>query len=52
MNDTSINTIDLDQTEEETLTCEFSDEALEAAAGPVFDPAGTAWMGTRYRCCP
>jgi hypothetical protein len=30
MND---NTTDLDQTDEETLTCDVSDEALEAAAG-------------------
>ncbi len=33
MNDTSITTATLDQTDEEILTTTVSDEALEAAAG-------------------
>jgi len=38
MNDT---TIGLDQTEEEILACEISDEALETAAGRLKDKVGS-----------
>ena len=33
MNDTCTTTANFDQTDEDILTCEVSDEALEAAAG-------------------
>jgi hypothetical protein len=35
-----MNDINIDQREEEILTCEVSDQALEAAAGTVKEKAG------------
>jgi hypothetical protein len=45
-----MDTTDLDRTDEETLTCDVADEALEAAAGAGggMITAGT-WGGT-YPC--
>jgi hypothetical protein len=50
MNDT----IDLDQTEEETLTSEISDEALEAAAGTEDGPSAALslnFSSFHLHCC-
>ena len=51
MNDT---TIGLDQTEEEILTYEVSDEALETAAGTGKEKAGNYTLGfcTGLSACP
>jgi hypothetical protein len=51
MNETSMG---FDQTEEEMLTCEVSDEALESAAGTESEKAGNytlAWC-TWLTGCP
>jgi hypothetical protein len=45
----SDNTNDLDQTDEETLTNEVSDDALEAAAGGGF---GGAYTGCSFQSAP
>jgi hypothetical protein len=39
----AVNYITLDQTDEETLSYEVSDEALEAAAGTPSDAATSLW---------
>jgi hypothetical protein len=48
------NTIGLDQTEEEILTCEVSDEALETAAGTGKEKAANYTLGfcTGLSACP
>jgi len=47
-------TIGLDQIEEEILTCEVSDEALETAAGTAKQKAGNYTLGfcTGLSACP
>jgi hypothetical protein len=44
----------LDQTEEDVLTCEVSDEALEATAGTGKETAGNYTLGacTGLSVCP
>jgi len=48
------NTSDLDyqQTEEETLTCENSDDALEAASGTASQGIPTLFQNTYCFGCP
>ena len=48
------NTIGLDQIEEEILTCEVSDEALETAAGQGKEKVGHYTLGfcTGLSACP
>jgi hypothetical protein len=54
MNDITNTTIELDQTEEEILTYEVSDEALETAAGTGKEKAGNYTLGacTGLSVCP
>jgi hypothetical protein len=48
------NTIGLEQTEEDILTCEISDEALETAAGTGKEKAANYTLGfcTGLSACP
>jgi hypothetical protein len=49
MNDT---TQDLDQTDEDILAHEVSDEMLEAAAAlPLGTPTAGGWMSSSAQCC-
>jgi hypothetical protein len=45
---------DLDLSENEILAPEIGDECLEAASGTAHQAMApsTAWMGTRWGCCP
>jgi hypothetical protein len=45
MNDSSNTTTDLDHTDEDILTYEVSDEALEAASGAGYSPS---WSTCRF----
>jgi hypothetical protein len=52
MDDTGISTATLDQTDEDILTYEVSDEALEAAAGPEWAaPSKSSQHWPQVYCC-